>query len=160
MKYILIAILMTLSLNLFGQEIKPVKSIDDLETITKSTEGKVTLYNFWATWCGPCVQEFPHLVKLYNNYKDKGFNLVFISVDMPEQVQTKVVPFLKKQNVDFTTYYNDFKSIDDFINYYDKNWEGAIPTTYIYNKEGKLVNKFLGSQTYEFFEEEIKRYLD
>ncbi len=151
---------MLVSLSSFAQEIKPVRNIDDLEAIRKDTEGKVVLYNFWATWCGPCVKEFPDLVKLYSNYKDKGFTIVFISVDMPEQVETKVVPFLKKQKVDFTTYYNDFKTIDNFINYYDKNWEGAIPSTYIYDKNGKLSSKFIGSQTYEFFEEEIKKLLN
>lgn len=160
MRKLFAVIIMLVSLSAFAQEIKPVRNISDLEAIRKDTEGKVVLYNFWATWCGPCVKEFPDLVKLYSNYKDKGFTIVFISVDMPEQVETKVVPFLKKQNVDFTTFYNDFKTIDNFINYYDKNWEGAIPSTYIYDKSGNLSSKFIGNQSYEFFEEEIRKLLN
>ncbi|MCE1165773.1 MAG: TlpA family protein disulfide reductase [Bacteroidetes bacterium] len=160
MRYIIAIVLLLISVNLFSQEIKSVKNIDDLEAIRKSTEGKVVLYNFWATWCGPCVQEFPDLVKLYNNYKDKDFALIFISVDVPEQVQSKVLPFLKKNSVDFVSYYNDFRTIDDFINYYDKNWEGAIPSTYIYDKNGNLSQKFIGNQSYEFFESEIKKLLN
>ncbi|MDD5360815.1 MAG: TlpA disulfide reductase family protein [Ignavibacteria bacterium] len=160
MRKLFLIIILAVSVNIFAQEIKPVRNIDDLEAIRKSSSGKVTLYNFWATWCKPCVQEFPELVKLYADYKDKGFELVFISVDMPEQVQDKVAPFLKNQNVSFTTYYNDFKSIDDFINYYDKEWEGAIPSTYIYDKDGKLAQKFIGNKDYDFFEKEIKKYLN
>ena len=118
------------------------------------------LINFWATWCKPCVKEFPELVKLYNNYKDKGFEIVFISVDVPEDVEPKVVPFLKKQDVDFVSYYNKFERPDELINYIDKNWEGAIPSTYIYDKDGKLTADILGSRSYEDFEKEITKSLN
>ncbi|MDR3182540.1 MAG: TlpA family protein disulfide reductase [Planctomycetaceae bacterium] len=47
----------------------------------KSLDGKVVLLDFWATWCGPCIAEFPHLKKLYAKYKDKGFEIVSFSVD-------------------------------------------------------------------------------
>jgi thiol-disulfide isomerase/thioredoxin len=160
MKKLFLIIFFAVTINTFAQEIKPVKTTDDLESIMNSNKGKVILYNIWATWCKPCVQEFPELVKLYADYKDKGFELVFISVDSPEEMLDKVMPFLKKHNVNFTTYYIDFKTIDDFINYYDKQWEGAIPSTYIYDKDGKLVSKFLGNKDYDFFEKEIKKYLN
>ena len=159
-KYFLITIFLISSLNLFSQDIIPVKSTDDLITISNETKGKVVLYNIWATWCKPCVNEFPDLVKLYNNYKSKGFELVFISVDESETIKERVIPFLEKNKVDFKTYYNDFKNLDDFINYYDKKWEGAIPSTFIYDKNGILVNKFIGNRDYEFFEGEIQKYLN
>jgi len=159
-KYFLIIIFLISTLNLFSQDIIPVKSIDDLQTISNETKGKVVLYNIWATWCKPCVNEFPDLVKLYNNYKSKGFELVFISVDESETIKERVIPFLEKNKVDFKTYYNDFKNLDDFINYYDKKWEGAIPSTFIYDKNGILVNKFIGNKDYEFFEGEIQKYLN
>jgi thiol-disulfide isomerase/thioredoxin len=146
--------------NLYSQEIKAVKTVDDLKDIQTSTKGKVVLYNFWATWCKPCVQEFPELVKLYKNYKDKNFVLVFVSMDMPEEMTVKVKPFLNKQEVDFITYYNDFKNPDEIIDFYDKKWEGAIPSTYIYDKDGKLVSKFLGNRDYDFFEKEILKLLN
>jgi thiol-disulfide isomerase/thioredoxin len=144
----------------FSQEVKPLTAIDEIRKIKDNNKGKVLLINFWATWCKPCVKEFPELVKLYNNYKDKGFEIVFISVDVPEDVNSKVVPFLKKQNVDFVSYYNKFEKPDELINYIDKNWEGAIPSTYIYDKEGKLVTQILGSKSYEDFEKEITKSLD
>src|SRR5438552_152898 len=115
MKQFFIAILACLILAglTYGQEVKSIGKIDELKTIMDSNKGKVVLVNFWATWCKPCVKEFPELVKLYNDYKDKGFILVFISADVPEEVKTKVVPFLNKEGVDFATYYNGFDKPED-----------------------------------------------
>ena len=146
--------------NVYSQTLESVKSVDDLKEIQNSVNGKVVLYNFWATWCKPCVTEFPELVKLYKNYKEKDFVLVFISLDATDEIKTKVIPFLEKHGVDFVSYINDFKNPDDLINFYDKQWEGAIPSTYIFNKEGVLSTKFIGSRNYEFFEQEIKKLLD
>ncbi len=144
----------------FSQEIKSISTAEEMGSIKDTHKGKVLLINFWATWCKPCVKEFPELVKLYINYKDKSFELVFISVDVPEEVETKVIPFLKKQGVDFVSYYNKFDKPEELINYIDKDWEGAIPSTYIYDKEGKLTSHILGSRSYDEFEKEIVKYLD
>jgi thiol-disulfide isomerase/thioredoxin len=161
MKKALVVIIFMFALsNLYSQEIKSVKSVDDLKEIQTSVKGKVVLYNFWATWCKPCVQEFPELVKLQKNYKDKDFVLVFVSMDMPEEIKGTVIPFLEKQGVDFVSYYNDFKNPEDLIDFYDKKWEGAIPSTYIYDKDGKLSTKFIGNRDYEFFEKEITKLLN
>ncbi len=158
-KIFITALFLTFSLYAFSQEILPLEKISQLDKIKEENSGKVVLYNFWASWCKPCVHEFPDLVKLYNKYKDKGFALIFISLDDTEEIESKVKPFLKKNNVDFVTYYNSISNIEDLINYFDKDWEGAIPSTYIYDKKGKQVNKFLGSREYSFFESEIKKYL-
>jgi thiol-disulfide isomerase/thioredoxin len=161
MKKALVVIIFMFALsNLYSQEVKAVKTVDDLKEIQTSTKGKVVLYNFWATWCKPCVVEFPELVKLYKNYKDKNFVLVFVSMDMPEEINVKVKQFLEKNGVDFVTYYNDFKNPDEIIDFYDKKWEGAIPSTYIYDKDGKLSTKFIGNRDYEFFEKEISKLLN
>ena len=125
-----------------------------------ANKGKVVLVNFWATWCKPCVKEFPELVKLYNDYKDKGFTLVFISADVPEEVKSKVVPFLIQQGVDFQTYNIGFDKPEDLINYVDKDWQGAIPSTYIYDKDGNMKTSILGTKTYEQFQSEISKYLN
>lgn len=145
---------------LYTQEVKPISTVDEMKLIMDKGKDKVVLVNFWATWCKPCVKEFPELVKLYGNYKDKGFKIVFISVDVPEDVEPKVVPFLKKQDVDFVTYFNKFDKPEELINYIDEDWEGAIPSTYIYDKEGKLTSHILGSRSYEDFEKEIMKSLD
>ncbi len=142
-----------------SQTVTKLSSIDDLMKIQEESKGKVVLYNFWATWCKPCVEEFPEIIKLYNDYKDKGFTVVFISLDETDDLDSKVIPFLKKNNVDFTAYINDFRPQPAIIDFYDKQWEGAIPSTYIYDRDGNLSTKFIGSRDYTFFEKEIKKVL-
>ena len=162
MKQFFIAVLACLILAglTHGQEVKSISKVDELKGIMDANKGKVVLLNFWATWCKPCVKEFPELVKLYNDYKDKGFTLVFISADVPEEVKSKVVPFLNTQGVDFTTYNIGFDKPEDLINYIDKDWQGAIPSTYIYDKNGNMKTSILGTKTYAQFESEISKYLN
>ncbi len=142
-----------------AQEVKPLNSTDDIKGVFDGTKGKVTLLNFWATWCKPCVKEFPDLLKLQKEYNDLGFELVFISLDAPEELDSTLRPFLSKQGIDFTTYYSTFAKPEDLIDFVDKNWQGAIPSTYIYDKEGNLSKSFLGVKSYEEFEKEIKKLL-
>jgi len=144
----------------FSQEVKPLSDKKDMDELMAANKGKVVLINFWATWCKPCVHEFPDLVKLYNNYRDEGFVILFISVDVPDDLDSKVIPFLKNQNVDFTSYYNNFDKPEELINYVDKDWQGAIPSTYIYDKDGNLTKHILGSTGYSEFEKEIQKNLD
>jgi len=121
--------------------------------------GNVLLLNLWASWCKPCVAEFPDIVKLYNSYKSNGFKVVFISVDDKPDIDSKVIPFLEKNGVDFVTYYNNFSKPEDLIDLIDKNWDGAIPASYIYDKNGKLGESVQGARSYEQFEQSIKKYL-
>lgn len=152
--------ILALTFNVFSQDVRSVSNTDELKQIFDSAKGKVVLVNFWATWCAPCVKEFPELMKLYSNYKDKGFELVFISLDDVSDIDSKLKPFLKKRDVDFTTYYNTFTKPEELIDYIDKSWSGAIPSTYIYDKQGILKNSILGNRTYEQFEKEIQPLLD
>ncbi len=156
----LAVILALAAINGYSQDIKPLENTNDLEAIKDGAKGSVLLVNFWASWCKPCVSEFPELVKLYKNYKDKGFQLVFISLDDATDIDKAVKPFLEKQGVDFTTYYNKFAKPEDLIDYIDKNWQGAIPSTYIYDKSGTMQAGFLGTKNYEQFESEISKYLN
>jgi thiol-disulfide isomerase/thioredoxin len=124
-----------------------------------SLKGNVVLVNFWATWCGPCVKEFPNLVKLQKLYQRKGVAVVFICVDEPEDAETAVRPFLQKQKVTFTSY---IKNGDDesFIDAFGKGWRGAIPTTFVFDRTGKQVAALVGSRDYNTFERVIKPHLE
>jgi len=143
-----------------AQEVMPLRNIKDVEAVKESNKGKVVLVNFWATWCLPCVEEFPELIKLYKNYKKDNFRIIFISVDVPEDIETKVKPFLKKKGASFKSYYSDFEDVKDLIDYFDKKWGGEIPATYIFDKKGKLTSILDGKKNYNEFETEIKKDLD
>jgi thiol-disulfide isomerase/thioredoxin len=160
MKILLVASAFIIASSLHAQKLKSLESAADVDAMFKKTKGKVTLINLWATWCKPCVHEFPDLVKLYKEYKDDDFRLVFISLDDKGDVESQLIPFLKKQGVNFTSYHNAFSKPEDLIDLIDKSWQGAIPTTYIYDKEGKMTQSFLGTRSYEEFEKEITKLLD
>ena len=133
---------------------------DTFDSIKANNKGKVILFNFWAYWCAPCKEEFPHLVELYENYKDKDFELVFVCLDFGEELQTESIPFLKEQGVDFTSYYGNFKNDVEVINYMDEKWEGGLPGTFVFDKEGKLSASMIGKRTYKEFENAILPLLD
>jgi len=159
-KFSAFVFLLFLSFTLYSQEVKTITSTDEYKALLDNSKGKVVLVNFWATWCPPCVKEFPELVKLYNEYKDKEFVLMFISLDDKSEYDSKLLPFLKKQGVDFTSYFGNFSNPETIMNYVDKSWQGEIPYTGIYDKEGNLVKSLLGNKTYEQFETEIKKVMD
>ena len=144
------------SLMVCAQDVKPLSSPAQVDSLIGSYSGKVLIVNLWATWCDPCVEEFPDLVKLYQNYKDKNLALVFVSLDQPGDLNTKVLPFLKSNGVDFVTYINKFKKQEDLINAIDKDWDGAIPATYIYDSRGKMIGTLIGGKTYAEFEKVIR----
>jgi thiol-disulfide isomerase/thioredoxin len=122
-----------------------------LRKAIESNKGKVVVLNLWATWCQPCVEEFPNLVKLYNHYHDRGLVVLAAAVDEPG-TRGKVRPFLVSQKARFPAYVRKSGDIDTFINAIDKNWGGAVPTTYFFDRNGKLVGKALvGGQSYATF---------
>lgn len=147
------------SVTSFSQEVRELKTIDDVKALLDSSKGKATLINFWATWCPPCVKEFPELVKLYKDYRDKDFTLLFVSLDENSDVTSKLIPFLKDHKVDFVSYHADLKKPEELIDLIDKSWQGEIPYTKIYDKEGKVISTFMGNKTYEQFETEVIKAL-
>jgi thiol-disulfide isomerase/thioredoxin len=158
--HMLPVIVMIAIMNSDSQVLKDLNSTSQLDSLIHQYRGKVLIINFWATWCEPCVHEFPSLVKLYRNYEDNNLALIFISLDQPDDAVKDVIPFLRKNGVDFITYINRIKKQDDLINKIDSTWDGAIPATYIYNREGIITSAFIGERTYADFEEGIKQGLN
>ena len=127
-----------------------------LRDLIDNRNGKVLLLNIWATWCTPCRKEIPDLIRLSNNYKN-SIDVVGISIDYPEDLKQKILPFLKKNNVTYTNYISAFRKDEDLINFLNKIWGGALPASFIYNPEGKLLYFIEGKKDYEFFEELINK---
>jgi thiol-disulfide isomerase/thioredoxin len=106
-------------------------------------KGKVVLVNFWATWCVPCRAEMPALAKMQARLKPKGFTLVTVSADEPEQ-QAQASEFLAKYGIPGPAYLKVAKDDDKFINAIDPKWSGALPALVIYDRSGKKVKVFVG----------------
>ncbi len=130
-----------------------------------SHKNKVVVVNFWATWCGPCVEEFPGLVALQKKYKAKGLDLVTVSFDNPRDVAGKVKPFLVKAGLTTGTFVNKSGAeIDEgYLKYLEPKLPSdasiALPRTYVFARNGKLVKVMEGGQTAAQFEKAVTPYL-
>ena len=131
----------------------------DFAKFKDSAKGKVLVLNFWATWCGPCVAEFPELVALDAKYRDKGMKLVGITSDEPEDVQPKVIPFIKKHKVKFDIIRQDTDDPEEMMSQITKDWNGVIPATFVYDKNGNLAYTRLGIIDRDLLVAEIEKAL-
>lgn len=111
----------------------------EFNQLKTASQGKVLLVNFWATWCAPCVAEFPEFVKIDQEFRSKGVRTIAISTDEKSDIEPAVVPFLKKQKVAFESFLSDADDPQLLIDVVDKNWSGVLPATFVFDKQGKLV---------------------
>ena len=122
-------------------------------------KGHVVLVNFWATWCRPCVAEFPAIVAVGRQYKKQGLSVIAVSADAARDRITKVQPFLVKQGVAFPVYLERSADPEDFINAFDTTWQGDLPRTIIYDRHGKRVKMLTGEQTAQSLAAALRPYL-
>jgi len=144
-----------LALSGCGQERAPESSfvlLDGSRISTSQLKGRVTLVNFWATSCTTCVAEMPEVVATYQQYKDKGYDTlaVAMSYDPPSYVvnfaQTRQLPF---------------KVAIDNTGAAAKAWGDVqlTPTTYLVNKRGEIVKRFVGAPDFNELHRLIEKLL-
>jgi len=131
-------------------------NLDDLKELVRNRNGKILFINLWATWCVPCKEEFPDLVKIAEKYSNEDVDIIGISADMPEELNEKIIPFLKEQNVNFKNFVKNTDSDDDFINYLNTEWSGSLPATFIYDKDGNQKKFLLGKYDFAKFDKSIQ----
>lgn len=120
----------------FGQDLRPAQASEILEHIANS-DSEVVLVNLWATWCSPCVKEFPEIVSLAKRYDRASLDIVFVSLDFPED-REQTLAFLEDKSWTRLSYIRD--GLDsDFVNGFITEWTGAVPATFVYDSSGDLV---------------------
>ena len=136
-----------------------VEQLDEagLDRLIQQRNGKFLFLNVWATWCPPCREEFPDLVRLASDSGNTNVEFVGLSVDFPDEIDSRIVPFLEANRVNFKIYVQNFQRNDRLINVLNENWNGAIPATFIFNADGKQVSFILGKRDYQDFKKEIDR---
>jgi thiol-disulfide isomerase/thioredoxin len=110
-------------------------------------KGHVVLVNFWATWCPPCVAEYPSLVKLDQKYRKQGLDVIAVSLDIPSDAHGKVSAFVKQHQAEFPQFVLQIDDPEAAIDAFDKSWQGDLPRTFVYGKHGKLIQTMPGPQT-------------
>ncbi|MBS1650946.1 MAG: redoxin domain-containing protein [Bacteroidetes bacterium] len=150
-KIILISVFCFSCSSLFSQKVSGVYKINDLLNRLKNTD-TTYIVNFWATWCKPCVKELPAFDSI-TALKKVRTKVLLICLDFKENIEKKVNPFLKKNNIKNTVILLDEINGNDYINKIAQEWTGAIPATYYKNKQKELFME--GSTTVK----EIEEYL-
>ena len=119
-----------------AQDLIIFKTFDELNTYIKENNSKPLVVNFWATWCAPCVKELPYFEKL--NQENTNVKVILVSLDFEKQVESKLIPFLKKKKIASTSIYLADKEYNSWLPKIDKNWSGSIPATVIFNQDKKI----------------------
>ena len=147
MKLFLISLIcLALVNNSMAQDI-PKWKITDVEKYIRDNPNKVLVINMWATFCKPCVEEIPAFIKLTDQYKKNGVELLLVSLDLPSFYPKKIASFAKKQSFKASIVWLDETNADYFCPLIDPKWSGSIPATLIiYPKTGYRA----------FFEEEME----
>ena len=117
-----------------------VEMIDEtsLKELLKNNSEKLRLINVWATWCGPCISEFPDFITINRMYRGRDFEFISISADNPEK-KDKVLKFLQKQQASNTNYLFSVENKYKLIDIIDPQWQGALPYTVLVEPGGKIV---------------------
>ncbi len=113
--------------------------------------GKAVVVNFWATWCPPCKAEIPGFVSVYKKFKDKGLEIVGVSLD--EKGWGVINPFLKKHEIPYPVVLGDMDIA--------KAYGGirSIPTTFFVDRKGKIADQHVGYMSQDDFEKKVKAIL-
>ncbi len=143
----------------FSQRIPVIDEVW-LQDKIKNRNGRILFVNVWATWCEPCVAEFPDLVKINNKHKDSGFEFLSISVNLASEIETKVKPFLSEQSADFPVVIADGKRSEQIINVLNPDWNGAIPVTIIFDEKGVKQEFISEAKDFDFFNERIRKVME
>ena len=123
-------------------------------------KGRVVLVNFWATWCVPCREEFPDLVRLEKKYRDRGLSVVGVSTDLAKDLPA-VHKFLTATKPDFRNYRKKSGGDDqDFIESVDPKWGGELPFSVLYGRDGRKARVLSGKQSRADFEKAVTALLD
>lgn len=118
-----------------------LKDIRGKETALSTYRGNVVLLNFWATWCGPCKAEMPSLNALYKSMKDRGFAVLAISVDTSEK---PVKSFISDNGITFPALMDSDREVS-----FDLFGVIGLPTSYLIDKNGIVVEKFMGEREWD-----------
>lgn len=117
--------------------------VKGLASLVKNAGGKLTLINMFATWCGPCVAEFPELIDIHRTYRHRGFEAVFVNLNDPRERDT-VKAFLQKHHASTRNYIATELDGEKLLAAIDKDWQGEIPLSLLVAPDGKVVYRQLG----------------
>ncbi len=133
------------------KQVEPVTT-DEFLQVVDHHKGKVIVVNLWATWCIPCIQELPDLSLLQERYADRGVVVLAVSMDDPEKLDDKVRPFFAEKAPKLVSYLQTAEDEFSFVEPFDPEWIGALPTSFFIDKKGDVAEIHNGRILYKDLE--------
>lgn len=136
-------------------QVKVYEKFADMEAdiMTELSQDTTYVINFWATWCGPCIKELPYFEELNALYEGQAFKQILVSLDDPKKLESKVIPFLTKNNIRSEVVLLADGKANSWIDKVDPEWSGAIPITLILRGDKKKFYEREFHSTFELEEE-------
>jgi peroxiredoxin len=128
-----------------------LRDISGKEVKLSDLRGKVVILDFWATWCAPCREEIPGFIDLQDRYRDRGLEIVGVSVD--QGGISVVAPFARQMRINYTMLVDGMGVANLF------GGIQGIPTTFVLDRQGRIVKRFTGLVEHSVFEGLIKELL-
>ena len=128
-------ILFCISCDITSQNEVTSLSYNELKPLLHKEGNKTYVVNFWATWCAPCIKELPYFEAI--NQKE-NVEVLLVSLDFPKHKESRLLPFIKKNQLQSNVVLLDDSNENLWINAIDSTWSGAIPATLIYNQNKRM----------------------
>ncbi|MEO9872279.1 TlpA family protein disulfide reductase [Ekhidna sp.] len=155
MKKIVLAFAILVSIQLSAQKVEVIK-FSELQDKILYTESELTVFNFWATWCAPCIKELPYFDELES--KNTNIKVYLVSIDFQNEVE-RVKKFVTKRALNSDVLFLDEKDPDTYMSKVSQEWSGAIPATLFVTDLGKTYFHEKAF-TKEELEKTVKKYLN
>ena len=126
-----------------------------LNKLISNRNGKILIINLWSTWSGKSMNQLIILNDMYERYKNNLADFLIITIDPYPDIDSKVVPFLEKENISFPVYMIDSTFGKQIMKTLNPAWSGSIPVIYFYNQKGVQKIILQGMQTQADIEKAI-----
>jgi thiol-disulfide isomerase/thioredoxin len=160
MKRIFLSALLILSgIYAMSQTVSVIK-FPQLQAMMQRHNDTTYVFNFWATWCSPCVEEFPNFQKFSASNSNTKVKVIFISMDFKKDLDQKLNPFLKNHDVKNQVYLLDDQDYNSWIDKVDKSWNGDLPATLVVNNKSGVHKLYPHPFTLDQLEQTLKPYIN
>lgn len=130
-----------------------LETTDGKKVSLSDFKGKGVIINFWATWCPPCRAEIPDMIELQQTYQDK---FTFIGIAVSDRAD-RVAAFVKEKGMNYPVVMGDEKVVRDYGKFVEGGQIRGIPTSFVINKKGEIIESFIGARDKRTFETAIQR---
>lgn len=136
----------------------PVFDFDALEPLFHKNDDTLYIYNFWATWCVPCIKEMPYFEDVNESYTDRKVRIILVNLDYSEEIESKLIPFMVENDIRSRVVNLDDQDANSWIPKIDPEWDGAIPATLM--KKNHRREFITGSLTHEDLLTKVNKFLN